>query len=109
MLETRSVAGILRAVADLVEVPDKDVTAGVVTPNESALLASDVAFRIRSSDTLPKRSAVAVEHRGAWFYVDDTDLMSKAIFQAVETIFQSGLAEAIHAGQGAPVLTLPVR
>ena len=41
VLEPRSIAGILRAVADLVEVPEKDVTAGVVTANESPFLASD--------------------------------------------------------------------
>lgn len=109
MLETRSVAGIMQAVADLVEVPEKDVTAGVVTPNEPPSLASDVAFLIRSSDTFPTRPAVAVEHRGSWFYVDDADLASKAIFQAVETIFQSRLAEATVAGRGTPILTLPVR
>ena len=109
MLETRSIVGILRAVADLVEVPEKDVTAGVVTPNESPLLASAVAFRIRSSGTFPTRSTVAVEHRGSWFYLDDADLASKAIFQAVEAIFQSRLAEATGAGRGTPVLTLPVR
>jgi len=109
ILETRSVAGILQAVADLVEVPESDVTAGVVTPNEPSSLASDVAFLIRSSDTFPKRSNFAIEHRGSWFYVDDTDLASKAIFQAVEAIFQSRLAEATRAGPGTPVLTLPVR
>jgi hypothetical protein len=109
MLETRSVAGILRTIADLVEVPEKDVTAGVVTANKRVSLAGDVAFVIRSSDTFPKRSSLAVEHRGAWFYVDDTDLTSKAIFVAVEAIFQSALAEATGAGRGTPVLTLPVR
>jgi len=109
ILETRSVAGILQAVADLVEVPERDVTAGVVTPNEPPSLASDVAFLIRSSDAFPKRPAFAIEHRGSWFYVDDTDLASKAIFQAVEAIFQSRLAEATGAGRGTPILTLPVR
>jgi len=44
-----------------------------------------------------------------WFYLDDTDLASKALFQAVETIFQSRLADATGAGRGTPVLTLPVR
>jgi len=109
VLETRSVAGITRAVSDLIEVPEKDVTAGVVTANESPWLANDVRFLIRSSDTFPKRSSVAVEHRGSWFYVDDTDLASKAIFQAVEAIFESRLAEAIRSGPGTPVLTLPVK
>jgi len=65
MLETRSVATIMRAVADLVEVPDRDVAAGVVTPNEPPSLAGDVTFLIRSSDTFPRRSAVAIEHRGS--------------------------------------------
>jgi hypothetical protein len=109
ILEMRSVAGIMRTVADLVEVPDRDVTTGVVTPNEPPSLASDVKFLIRSSDSFPKQSVIAVEHRGSWFYLDDTDLSSKAIFQAVQTIFQSRLAEATGAGRGSPILTLPVR
>ena len=56
-------------------------------PDKPVSLAGHVAFVIRSSDRFPKRSSVAVEHRGGWLYVDNTDLTSKAIFVAVQSIF----------------------
>jgi len=81
-LQTRSTAGILRAVADLVEVPAKDVAAGVVTPDESTRAAGGAALRILSSESAPHLANVAIEYRGSWFYVSDTDLAGKALFQA---------------------------
>jgi hypothetical protein len=50
-----------------------------------------------------------VQHRGWWYYVDDTDLASKRAFLQIQTLFLTRLTEATRGAQGAPLLTIPVK
>lgn len=63
-------------------------------------------FCVQSSKLRPHNTAVAVKHRGYWFYIDDRDHVSKTTFFELMKIMRlqvrGGGAEAL------PVLTLPI-
>ena len=50
-----------------------------------------------------------MQHRGWWFYVDDTDLASKRIFQRIQMLFLTRFSEATRETQTTPLLTIPVK
>jgi hypothetical protein len=66
-------------------------------------------LKIHSSRNAPDRANVAVQHRGWWFYVDDSDLASKRMFQRIQTLFLTRLSEATRGTQTTPLLTIPVK
>ena len=105
--ETRSVGAIMRGAAEEIEVPAEHVEAGVVAPSRAS--GDHDMLRIRSSVDAPSHPSVAVEHRGFWYYVDDTDLESKHIFQEIQILFLSTLAQATAGSQSSPILTVPVK
>jgi hypothetical protein len=111
-IKTRSLEGMLHFLSHAVEVP--------VTQLESGVVARTIAgeqgdfdwrqvfvdlFHIRSSDSRPSDAAVAVQHRGRWFSIDDRDRHSKAVFMLMRGLFtlQARGAESVK-----PVLTLPI-
>ena len=64
-------------------------------------------FRVRwaQGSERPSNAHVAVQYKGYWFYVDETDQDTKATFSLLMEL--SRLELAGKAGPG-PVLTLPV-
>jgi hypothetical protein len=104
---TRSVGEILRGAAQGISVPKEHLKAGVVAPSPDD--GGGVGLRIRSSRDAPSTASLAVQHRGWWYYVDDTDLESKQVFQQIQMLFLSAIAEASDSSHAAPVLTIPVR
>ena len=66
-------------------------------------------MRIHSSRSTPRQANVAVQHRGWWYYVDDTDLASKRAFLQIQMLFFTRLSEATRGAQGTPLLTIPVK
>ena len=111
-VQTRSVAEILQSVAASIEVPGVHVKEGLVQvrsvpPEASGTLGPIV--RIHSSSSAPRQANVAVQHRGWWYYVDDTDLASKRAFLQIQMLFMTRLSEATRGVQGAPLLTIPVK
>lgn len=104
---TRSVGEIMRSAAQGISVPAPHVEAGVVAPSPAG--AMDTGLKIRSSREAPDSASLAVQHRGWWFYVDDTDLQSKYVFQQIQLFFMSAIAEASAGDRTAPLLTIPVR
>ena len=110
--ELRSLAGILFFLAHGVEVPQQDLSAGRVTitreadgqPFDWSKVLGDL-FVVHSQQVAPKNAAVAVNYRGNWFYVDDSDIESKY------TLMLLGQLSALQAGKierAGPLLTLPV-
>ena len=111
-IRTRSFAGVMYFLSQSVEVPAKDIDAGRVTLTRDENgepfdwnRVTEGLMRIRSSAKRPTNSSVAVFYRGAWFYIDDSDLDSKSTFSMLGQVFalQSGNVEKMT-----PVLTLPV-
>ncbi|MFQ5805927.1 MAG: hypothetical protein ACE5I3_05705 [Phycisphaerae bacterium] len=111
-IATRSLMGTLFYLSQAVQVPEPHRHRGVVTTTRDAdgqpfdwtLLTGDL-LRVHSQRTQPSRAAVAVRHRGYWYYIDDADLTSKSTFGFLAQLFalQAGAIEGV-----APVLTLPV-
>jgi hypothetical protein len=111
-VETRSLLGMLFFLAEAIEVPERDTQAGKVAitryetgePFDWRQVTGDL-LRIRAEATRPLQASVAVRYRGSWFYIDDTDLMSKSIFSLLAQLFalQAGKAERLL-----PLLTLPI-
>jgi hypothetical protein len=112
MLETRSLLCVLFFLSQNVKVPKEDVSKGVVritlTENAVPFDWSKVlqnSFIVESTPNPPPSPAVAVRYRGSWFYIEDSDIESKATLMLVSQLFalQSGQGKAIT-----PILTLPV-
>jgi len=111
-VDTRSLMGVLYYLSNGVEPPPEHERAGLVTVtvDENGVPFSwsevlDDLFRVRSSAWPPRNAAVAVRHRGYWFYIADDDETSKSTFLLLEQLFslQAGEVE-----EQKPVLTLPV-
>ena len=62
---------------------------------------------IHASKDRPKQAAVAVQHRGYWFYIDDTDMHTKLFYVMVRALWSISI-EAAADMREAPVLTIPV-
>ncbi len=111
-LELRSLIGIMSFVSQAVDAPAGDALAGLVTTTTSKDgtafdwgAVSDSLVAISSQPGQPKSAAVAVQYRGSWFYIDDSDLDSKSSFSLLGQLF------ALRVGKGSgptPTLTLPI-
>jgi hypothetical protein len=108
-VQTRSVADIMVNVAASIEVPGEHVKEGLVQARPEPTGDQRPILRIRSSSSAPRQANVAVQHRGWWYYVDDTDLASKRAFLQIQMLFMTRLSEATRGLQGAPLLTIPVK
>ena len=102
----RSVADILVFAGHFVEVPTEHT--GIVPPIGKTVIESSIVsqVRIHSSKEMPA-FPYRVQHRGYWFYVDDTDINSRFFLEAVVAAYSSrvGLKKA---GEGAPEVVIPV-
>ncbi|HMN95722.1 MAG TPA: hypothetical protein PKC43_05665 [Phycisphaerales bacterium] len=105
-LITRSPYDLLRLAAAGVEVPQRDSDANVAAPADWSVAGGASPLVVRTSPGRPAASAVAIEHRGTWFYVDDADWASKQGFLLMRVLVLARLQE--EPGAGRPVLTLPV-
>ena len=111
-IEPRSLLGIMFYLSQSVEVPERDRKQGKVTittyrsgaPFDWSRMIGDL-FRVRSQPEKPADASAAVNYRGSWFFVDDSDLKSKSTFSLLAQIFflQAGKIKST-----APLLTLPV-
>ena len=112
VVDTRSLTGVLYYLSNGVQAPPAHERAGLVTrtvdaqdkPFDWSNVLGDL-FTVHYSTRKPANAAVAVRHRGYWFYIRDDDETSKSTFLLLNQIF------ALQAGGVAktmPVLTLPV-
>ena len=104
-LATRSLFSTLYFLAQAVEVPERDIRAGVTYASSIGAVNREL-FRVRSSLDEPSLAAVKVRYRDAWFYVADDDLDSKTTFALLSMLvtLQSGDTATM-----APLLTLPAQ
>ena len=97
----RSMGDLLAIAGQFIELPASH--AEFAMPMERTIESS---VRILSSEQEPS-SSYRVEHRGYWFYVDDSDLRSRAFLEAMVWMYESRVGSR-QAGDAAPQLVLPV-
>ncbi len=110
-LAPRSLLGTMFYLSQSVEVPEGHREAGLVTITPDGdgefdwtRVTGDL-LRVRSSSSRPAGAFVSVRYRGAWFYIDDSDLDSKSTFSLLTQLL------ALQSGEikpQVPLLTLPV-
>jgi len=111
-IELRSLVGIMFFLSTGVDIPERDLALGRVTiardaegrPYDWTPVVGDL-LDIKSQDEKPANAAVAVQYRGSWFYIDDSDMSSKYTFMLLGTLIALQAGEIERAG---PLLTLPV-
>jgi len=104
-VQTRSLFDVLEIAASRVEVPEQHLREGVTDSRFAEISAPADFLRIRSAEDRPESAAVAVYHRGVWFYIEDSDPSSKFGFRMLVSLLAMRLSEAT-AGT-APTLTIP--
>jgi hypothetical protein len=105
-VRTRSVLGAMAYLSHGVAVPDADIASGSAARSELGAAANQALIRISSSDEPPTSTALSVQYRSHWFYIEDRDLESRRTLGALTSLvrLQIGAGDA----QTVPVLTLPV-
>ena len=105
---SRSILEILTEISGSVEVPAQDIAEGRSSDVPAAATdghpRDQPLVRIRAGNEAPAESFVSVRYQGRWFWVDNRDIRSKAIFSFM--LLLMSLAETGPAQQ-APVLTVP--
>ncbi len=99
---------VLSVLGQGVEVPRKHLEKGVVL-GDGAYANRPPDFptiRVHHSTKKPENASVAVAYRGHWFYIDDSDIISKQMLIFLNVIFS--LQSQSVVGQQ-PALTIPVR
>jgi hypothetical protein len=105
-ISTRSTFDLIEILRAAAELPQEHVQEGI-TIAYPALGPIGKNIHIHTSKDKPKRAAVAVKHRGYWFYIDDSDTQTKLFYWLVKTLWSVSIAEGSNP-TAAPVLTIPV-
>jgi hypothetical protein len=111
-IQPRALIGVMNYLSQSVEPPKRDIDAGRVTVTRNRdgsefdwpKLSKDL-FRVASSSKQPDNAFVRVQYRDTRFYIDDSDLSSKATFNLLDQLFQ---LQSGNTGNVAPMLTLPI-
>ncbi len=103
----RSVANILELAVRSVEVPQEHLRSGVAPPIE-ALVSTGVTMPMRILYSLAQPATpYRVRHRGYWFYIDDTDTLTKRLFLTTVSAYSSRIG-SIASDAAAPQIVLPI-
>ena len=112
-VRTRSISSLLYYLSQNVEAPYQHQSAGIVTVTSSKNggafdwnnTPAGHLFRIKTAGNRPENAYIATYYRGHWFYIEDTDLQSKATFMLLRQLFDLQAGQTKFQG---PTLTLPV-
>jgi hypothetical protein len=104
-VETRSMLELMLELATGVEVPPSDLTEGRALPGMGSPgeTPPEPLLKIHSGKTAPPDAFAAVPYRGLWFWIDDTDRVSKSRFTFLMILFS--LAEGGQTS-AAPLVTI---
>lgn len=109
VLRTRSPLGAIVYLSQAVHPPAEHLDEGIALPHWPlpGIVGSNITsiFNVHASQSRPEVS-LAVKYRGYWFYIDDTDMGSKAAFLVLAEFYRLAISEG-RPGQ-IPILTLPV-
>ena len=106
-LAPRSVEGMMELAAQGVEAPDNHLNAGILPQDSTGESVNVVVpIRIRSSAAEPA-ARYRIQHRGAWFYIDETDTDSRLLFSTIVEAY-AGRIGSKSASDTAPQIVLPI-
>lgn len=107
-LLTRSMQGVMGAVAAGVEVPPEDIVEGRATGLRSSNDQPDDAslVRVHANVERPVDAFAMVRYHGHWFWIDDRDLATKRMFRFL-LLFSSMVESGVM--PQAPLLMIPTR
>lgn len=101
---TRSMLAMLTQLSYEMEVPEADIRAGRTPPTIGQVgIENRPEVQIHSGPSAPNHNYAAVDYKGRWYWIDDSDFQSKEAFTMVQVL--SALAATSH-GAGA-VVTIP--
>jgi len=91
---TRSLLGVMFYLSEAVEVPEKDIVEGRVTVTKTdegevfdwAEITGEL-LRIHNSPNQPVDVSLLIFYRNYWFYINDSDLISKSTFSLLAQIY----------------------
>ncbi|WP_340112118.1 hypothetical protein [Maribellus mangrovi] len=83
-LQTHSLLEIFLILSNNIEVPPEHIKAGKTY--ESSNKENLVKIKILSSKEKPENAYVAINNRGYWFYIDDSDWDSKITFGIIQVL-----------------------
>ncbi|HEV3164014.1 MAG TPA: hypothetical protein VGZ22_08275 [Isosphaeraceae bacterium] len=111
-VKTRTILEMMIYLSKGVDVPDEHLCRGLAiqTPGPDGTLfdwtqVTSGLFHVCVQKKRPKEAAVAIEYRGYWYYIADSDHLSKATMTLIQAILNVQLSEPKQSG---PILTLPV-
>jgi len=106
---SRSLLQVMVEYAAYIDVPESDISEGRVHAAKQGSSETEARFppliRVRNGTSKPDDAFVAVSYRDHWFWIDDRDIYSKAMFSFLMTLFS--FTERGESQQGAPVITVP--
>ena len=105
-ISTRSTFDLVQILRAAIEIPQEHASAGLTFKFPPIGLAGK-NIHIHTSKNKPQSAAMAVKHRGYWFYIADTDMHTKLFYKAVRTLWSVSIAAGADQ-KAAPVLTIPV-
>jgi hypothetical protein len=96
-------------IASYIDVPEADLAEGRVyrltrTPEQERMFPP--LINVRHGPTPPDDAYVSIRYRNQWFWIDDRDQLSKAMFNSLLLLFS--LTET-GPSQAAPLVTIPTR
>jgi hypothetical protein len=103
-MTTLSMLQIMIKLAALTDVPPEDVAAGSTVPSSGATRELDRIISIRQGSERPDRPFVSIRYRDHWFWIEDTDYVSKRTFTFLMVLFS--MAET-GGHEGLPLVTIP--
>ena len=106
---SRSLLQVMVEYAAYIDVPESDISEGRVYAAKQESAETKAQFppltRVHNGTSKPDDAFVAVSYRDHWFWIDDRDIYSKAMFQFLMTLFS--FTERGDSEQMAPVITVP--
>jgi hypothetical protein len=105
-ISTRSTVDLIQILRAATEIPNEHTKAGIA-PHYPAPGLAGKDLHIHASKDTPERASVAVNYRGYWFYISETDARTKLFYLMVRTLWSVSIA-AGEDQRSAPVLTIPV-
>ena len=105
----RSLLQVMVEYAAYIDVPESDISEGRVYAAKQDSAETEAQFpplsRVHNGASKPDDAFVAVSYRDHWFWIDDRDIYSKAMFQFLMTLFS--FTERGESEQMAPIITVP--